>query len=96
MITRKSSGPETNCSPPKEDPTAARKLVRALPAILRVIPCSRKRSFLEVNEKMITIDANPSPRRGLPTEVSRMVRHCDQDEREQDGWPGGGVLKAVP
>ena len=37
----------------------------------------------------ITIDANPSPRSGLPATVSKMVtkmvRHCDQDEREEDG-----------
>ena len=39
--------------------------------------------------KWITIDANPSPRSGLPTKaskmVTKMVRHHDQDEREQDG-----------
>ena len=46
-----------------------------------VIPTSER--------KWIAIDANPSPRNGLPTQVSKMVtkmvRHCDQDEREQDG-----------
>ena len=39
--------------------------------------------------KWITIEANPSPRDGLPTRVSKMftkmVRHYDQDEREEDG-----------
>ena len=39
--------------------------------------------------KWITIDANPSPRSGLPAKVSKMVtkmvRHYDQDEREEDG-----------
>ena len=42
MITKKSSGPVTNCSQLREDPTAARRLARALPAILLVILCSRK------------------------------------------------------
>ena len=46
-----------------------------------VIPSSER--------KWITIDADPSPRGGLPTKVSRMVtkmcRHYDQDEREEDG-----------
>ena len=41
------------------------------------------------DRKWITIDANPSPRSGLPTKVSKMVtkmvRHCDKDECEQDG-----------
>ena len=39
--------------------------------------------------KWITIDAALSPRNGLPTKVSKMVtkmnRHHDQDEREEDG-----------
>ena len=40
-------------------------------------------------ERKFTIDADPSPRSGLPAKVSKMVtkmvRHYDQDEREQDG-----------
>ena len=39
--------------------------------------------------KWITIDADSSPRSGLPAKVSKMVtnmvRHYDQDERKQDG-----------
>ena len=50
---------------------AARKLVRALPAILLVILCSRKRSFLEVNEN------------GLRLMLT--FHRYDQDEREEDG-----------
>ena len=49
----------------------------------------KKTVILRGERKWITIDANPSPRSGLPATVSKMVtkmvRHCDQDEREEDG-----------
>ena len=39
--------------------------------------------------KLITVEANPFPRSGLPSKVSKMmtkmVRHYDQDECEEDG-----------
>ena len=50
----------------------------------------KKKTVIPKGErKLITVAANPSPRSGLPTKVSKMVtkmvRHYDQDEREQDG-----------
>ena len=59
MITKKNSGPVTNCSQLVEDPIAARNLVR-------VPPSGGER-------KWMTIDCNPSPRSGVLTKVSKMV-----------------------
>ena len=49
-----------------------------------------KKTTIPTNErKWIVIDANPSHEGALAIEVSklvsRMVHHCDQEEREQDG-----------
>ena len=68
---------------------ATRKLARTLSAILSVILCSKRLSFPQMKRKWIAVDANPSPG-GLPSTqvsmmVTKMIRHHDQDEREQEG-----------
>ena len=84
---------------------ASRKLVLIL---LQVDMATRKlaqtiSAILPGNEKWIAIDANPSHGGALSIQVSKMVtkmvRHHDQDEPEQDGsyhWDtvGSVLLKA--
>ena len=55
--------------------------------------------FLRVKGKWITIDANPSRGGSLSTQVSKiltkMTRHHDQDEREQDGSYHWDTVRSV-
>ena len=98
MITKKSSGPVTNCSQLKRDPIAARKLVlsmasrkylRTLPAILWVILYSRKQGFLEVNGNGLRLRLIHHQGAVLLAKVSKNGHEdgssYDQYEREEDG-----------
>ena len=92
----------------KEDPTASRKLVlvkatrrlvRTLSAILSLNLCSKRLSFLQVKGNGLLLRPTPHQQKGLPAQVSKaitkMIRHHDQDEREQDGSCRWKTVKAV-
>ena len=72
-----------------ERPTASRKLVRAILAILLVILCSRKRSSLQVNENglrlMLTLHQGAVCIQRNPRWSRRWYLTDDQYEREEAG-----------
>ena len=67
---------------------------RGSESIEKLVLFAATRKFVQENgfptgeRKWITIDANPSPRKGLRAHISKvftkMVRHHDRDEREHN------------
>ena len=74
--------------------------MRTLSASNPIIDSLFKKTFTPTGErKWITVTANPSPRKGLLTQVSKAITkntsHHDQDEREQDGSYHWETVKSV-